>query len=118
MGSERRGLRCHALHQTAIAANGINVVVEDLETGPVVSAGEPLLRDRHADACGHALSQRAGRGLDAGYPVILRMTRRLTVELTETADVVDRDRGLSQPFIIRVHCLCAGQMEYGPEQHR
>ena len=43
MAGQRRRLRSYALHQTAITANGINVVVEDFEARLVVAAGEPLL---------------------------------------------------------------------------
>ena len=64
MAGERSGLRADALHQAAVAAYGVDVVVEEVEAGPVVAAGEPLARDRHADAGGNALPQRTGGRLD------------------------------------------------------
>src|SRR5262249_57943356 len=42
MTGQRRRFGPDALHQTAISTNGIDVVVEDLEAGSVVAAGEPL----------------------------------------------------------------------------
>ena len=118
MAGERRRLRAHALHQAAVAADRVDVVVEQLEARLVVAAGQPLARDRHADAGGDALPQRTGRGLDAGYPVIFRMARRLAVELAEMADVVERDRRLAQALVVGIHGLGARQEEHGPQQHR
>ena len=46
------------------------------------------------------------------------MTGRLTVELAEPADVVERYRRLPQSFIFGVHGACPGKMERGPQQHR
>ena len=44
MARERRRLAGDALHHAAVAADRVDVVVEDLEAGPVVAVGEPLLR--------------------------------------------------------------------------
>ena len=118
MAGQRRCFRRHALHQAAITTNGINVVVEDLEARPVVLTCQPLLRDRHANACGDSLSQWTCRGLDARHPVVLGVTGRLAVELAEPPDVIERHRLLSQRFIAGVHCPCAAEMERRPEQHR
>ena len=118
MAGERRRLRADAFHQAAVAANRVDVVVEEVEARLVVAAGEPLARDRHADAGGDALAQRAGGRLDAGDPVIFRMARRLAAELAEMPDVVERDRRLAQPLVLGVHRLRAGQMQHRPQQHR
>ncbi len=105
---QRRSFRADALHHAAVAADGINVVVEHLEARPVVTAGEPFLRDRHADARGDALAERTGRGFDAGHPVVFGMPRGLAVELAEMADVVERNRGLTQYLVIGVYRLGPG----------
>ena len=118
MAGQRGGFRADALHQAAVAANGVDVVVEDLVVRPVVPAGQPLARDRHADAGGNPLTQRTGRRLDSRDPVIFRMPRRLAVELAEMADVVERDRRLAQPLVLRIHRAGARQMQDGPQQHR
>ena len=118
VAGEGRRLRRDALHQAAVAADGVDVVVEDLEARPVVAVGEPLLGDGHADAGGDALAERAGRRLDAGDPVVLGMPGRLAVELAEPADVVERHRRLAEPLVVRVHRLRLREMQHRPEQHR
>ena len=50
--------------------------------------------------------------------MVLRMARRLAVELAETADVVERHRRLPQPLVVGVHRLGPGEMQHRPEQHR
>src|SRR5262249_49463558 len=107
-----------ALHKAAITAYGIDVVVEDVEPRPVVAAGQPLARDRHADARSNTLTQRTGCRLDPRDPVILRVPRRLAVELAETADVVERDSRLAEALILRVHGPRARQIEDRPQKHR
>src|SRR5262249_21144854 len=107
MSGQRGRLRADALHQAPVAADGIDVVVEDLEARAVVATGEPPPGDRHADAGGDPLAQRAGGGLDARNPVILGVARSLAVELAEMADVVEGDGELSQALIFRVHRPCA-----------
>src|SRR5258705_5229174 len=114
MTGQRCRFRRNALHQAAISANGVNVVVEDLEAGLIEVAGKPLLGDGHADARGDALAQWASRGLDARHPVVLWVTGRLAVELAEAPNVVERYRWISQPFIFGIHSTRAGEMECRP----
>ena len=111
-------LRRDPLHQAAVATHDIDAVIEDVEARAVVSTGEPLLADGHAHAGGDALAERAAGGLDARHPVILGVPRSLAVELAEVSDVVEGDRGLSQPLVVGVHGPGPGEMEDGPEQHR
>ena len=92
MAGERGGLRADAFHQAAVAADRIDVVIEDVEARLVVAVGQPLSRNGHADAGRHALAERAGRRFDARDPVIFRMPRRFAAELAEMSDVVERDR--------------------------
>src|SRR6516164_6709111 len=66
MAGERGRLRADALHQATVAAHSIDVVVEQIETGLVVMAGEPFPCDGHANACGDALTKRTCRGFNAG----------------------------------------------------
>src|SRR5438552_8668646 len=83
MACQGRSLRCHAFHQTAIAANHVHVVVEEIEARLVIATGEPLAGDRHADTGRHALPQWPRGGLDAGNPMVLGMAGCLAVQLTE-----------------------------------
>src|SRR2546430_7898553 len=48
--AERGRFSRHALHQAAVAAHDVNVVVEDREPRSVEAGGEPLLGDRHPHA--------------------------------------------------------------------
>ena len=110
----RGSLARDALHHVAVAAQRVDVVVEQLEAGPVEVAGEPAGPDRHADAGGGALAQRAGRGLDAGGQPVLGMPRAWAVELPEALQIVQR-RPRPRPSAIRLH---AGEVQKGIEQHR
>src|SRR5438132_3968970 len=92
VGGERRRFRADALHHAAIAAHRVDLVIENVKARAVVVVREPLLRQRHAYAGGNALPERTGRGFDARDPVVFRMSRSLTVQLAETADVVKRYR--------------------------
>src|SRR5262245_30354883 len=114
MAGKRCRFRRNSLHQTTISANGVDVVVENLEARFIEAASEPLLTDRHADARGNTLAQWASRGLDTRYPVVLGVTRRLAVELSETLDVVERYGRVSQSFIFGIHSAGASQMKCRP----
>ena len=115
---QRGRLGADALHQTAVSAHDVDVVVEDREAGFVVAVGEPLLGDRHPHARRDALPQRPRGGFDSRYPVILGVPRRLAVDLTEAADVVERHRRPPEPLVIGIHGARPGEMQDGPEQHR
>ena len=99
---ERGRLRGDALHQAAVPADRVGLVAEDLEAGLVVALGQPLLRDGHAHAGGHALAERPGRGLHPGHPAVLRVARGPAVELAEVADVVEGHRGVPEPLVLGV----------------
>ena len=57
MARERRRFRAHALHQAAVAADRVDVVVEEVESDLVVARSEPALADRHPDAGRDALAR-------------------------------------------------------------
>ncbi len=102
-----------ALHHVAVAAQRVDVVVEQLEAGTVEVLGQPARADRHADAGGGTLAEGPGGGLHArGHPV-LGVPGAGAVELPEALDVVERHRGAASA--VRLH---AGQMQQGIEQHR
>src|SRR6516165_11363578 len=118
MARQRRRFGSHALHHAAIAANRIDVVVEDLEVGTIVPIREPSLSNGHADAVGNTLSKRSSRGLDTRNQVVLGMTRSLTAELAEVTNIVERNRGLPKPFVFGIHRSGASEVKHGPQQHR
>src|SRR5687767_10056006 len=77
-----------ALHQVAVGADGVDVVIDYLVPDPVVSARKETLSQRHPDAVGEALSQGTGRRLDAGGEEVLRVARRPRFPLPEVLDVL------------------------------
>ena len=82
-----------ALHHVAVAAQRVDVVVEQLEAGPIEMLGQPARADRHADARGGTLAQGPGSGLHAGGHPVLGVPGTGAVELPEALDVVERHRG-------------------------
>jgi hypothetical protein len=94
-----------SLHQAAIAAERIGVVVDDGEAGAVEFIGKELLRERHADRIRHSLAERAGRGLNTQREVVLGVTRGLAAQLPERLQVLDLEG-------------VAGQIKQGIQQHR
>ena len=96
MAGERRRFAGDAFHHAAVAAQRVDVVVEHLEVRAIEVAAPSTAGDRHADAGGDALAERAGGGLDAGGPAVFRMAGALAVELAEALDVVERDRELAE----------------------
>ena len=118
MACQRGSFGRDAFHHAAVTADGVDVVVEDVEARFVVSVGEPFLGDGHADTGGDALAERAGRGLDAGNPMVLRMARGLAVELTKSANILERNGGLTELLIVSIDCLNFGEVQDRPEQHR
>src|SRR5262249_1862496 len=69
MAGQRSRFRSHALHQAAVTANYINVVIEDFEVRSVEMTGEPLFCDGQADARCDALPQGTRGGLYARRPM-------------------------------------------------
>ena len=115
---ERGGLAGDTLHEVAVAGEGVDVEVEELEAGVVEARRQPLRGDRHPDAGRDPLAERAGGGLDPGGQPVLGMPRALRAELAEALDVVETDRGLADHLVIRVDRPDPGQIEERVEQHR
>ncbi len=104
VAGEAGRLRRHPLHQVAVRDQGVDEVV--LEGVP---GAEPRrehgLAERHADAVGEALPQRAARDLDARGVPELGMARGPGVELAERLEVLDGE-------------IEAGEVQERVEQHR
>ena len=112
MAGDRGRLGGHALHQVAVAAEHVGVVVEHGVAGAVVVGGEPLGGDRHADGVAAALAEGAGGRLDAGGHVMLGMARADAVELAKLLDLVEgHGRRSARP-------ADAGEMDQRIEEHR
>ncbi len=103
MAGERGGLGADALHQVAVGADPVGVVV--LHLAAVLLAQEAL-GEREADGVRDALAERAGRDLDAGGVMDLGVARRARAPGAEVSDLLQR------------HVRVAGQVETGVQQHR
>ena len=115
---QRGGLGADALHQAAVAAQRVDVVVEQLVAGPVERGGLPQPGDGHADAGGDPGAQRAGGALHAGGPAVLGVAGALGVQLPEPAQVLQRDGGLADDLVVGVDRLDPGQVQHRVQQRR
>src|SRR5271170_1216984 len=111
MPGQRSRLCRHPFHHTTIAADSVNVVIKHLEVRLIKMAGQPFAGDGHADARGHALTERTGGGFDARHPVIFGMTRGLAVELAKPSDVIECHRRLTEYFVISIDRLNTGEVK-------
>src|SRR5258707_15095783 len=102
MTRERSSFRRNSLHHASIPAHCVNALVEYIEAGPIVPASQPFLRNSHTNAGGDTLAERPAGRLHSGNPVIFWMARRLAVQLPEPLDIIQRNRGLPQPFVLSV----------------
>ena len=118
MTRERGRFARYALHHVAVAAYGIDVIVEHREIRPVEVLRQPPSGERHAHAGAATLAQRAGCRFDARREVIFRMTGAFAAELPKPLDVVERDRGLAQTLVFGIHRFHAAEMKHRIEQHR
>src|SRR5574340_1299986 len=105
MSGQRGCLRGDAFHQVAVADDRIGGVVDDLETGTVVTRRHLRFANRHAHRIGKPLPQRAGGGLYAWRMPPFGMPRCLAAPLAEIPDVVQRQ-------------VVTGEMQQAVEQHR
>src|SRR5436305_12401720 len=85
---DRRGFRRDALHQVAVTADAVDLVIEDLVPGPVEERPQVFSGDGHAHRIAKALAQGAGRGLNARGQQVLRMAGRPAAPLAKLLDVV------------------------------
>jgi hypothetical protein len=115
---KRGGLIGDPLLEVAVPAEDVDVEVEQLEAGGVVTGGEPLRGDRHPDAGRDPLAKRPGGRFHAGGPAVFRVPGALGVELAEALDVLEAHRGLADDLVVGVDRADARQVEQRVEQHR
>ena len=102
---QRAGLVRDAFHQAAVAGEHPGVVIDDVVLVGVVAGGQQFFGQRHADAIGQALPQRAGGGFHARRVLALGVARRHGMELAEVLELFHRQ-------------VVAGQVQHAVEQHR
>ncbi len=101
---ERAGLVRDALHEAAVAAKRIGVVVDDVVARSIECGGKDSLRECHADRIGEALAERPGRRLDARRAAVFGMPGRLRMQLAKAPQLVHRQ-------------VVAGEMQQRVKQH-
>ena len=82
---ERGGLAGDPFHHAAVAAERVDVVVEEIESGAIEVAGQPAFGDGHADAGRHALSQWAAWSSRRQTSSGIRGGRGIGCQVVETA---------------------------------
>jgi hypothetical protein len=87
--SDRGRFLAEPLHQVAVRADHIGVVVDDLLPRPVEALRQEALGDRHAHRVREALPQRAGGDLDPRRVPALWVPRRARAPLTELRQVLE-----------------------------
>ena len=89
MPRERRGLRGDPLLQVAVRDDGEDTVVNHRVPWAVELCGEAALCDRHTNAVGEPLAERASGGLNAGGQAELWMPWCERAPLAERLEVVE-----------------------------
>src|SRR5262249_39518824 len=84
MPRKRDGFAGYAFHQVAVAADGVNAVIKNIEPRLVVGGRQPFSRDGHAHSVTHSLAERAGGGFHTGGEMRFGMSGSAAVELPET----------------------------------
>ena len=103
VAGERRGFVADALHEVAVAADAEHVVVAHARHRSAPAGASR--RSRCPTAFGDALTERAGRDLDALRVAVLGVAGRARAPLAELAEVVELEAE-------------AGEVEHRVEQHR
>ncbi len=118
VAGDRGGFGGDAFHQVAVAAEDIDIVVEQFGVRLVEVRAQPAAGNGHADGIAAALAERPCGGLNARGDAVFRMARRLGIELAEGFDVVETDRRLAGRFAVGVDLLDARDVQQAVEQHR
>src|SRR5579864_7512676 len=117
MPCEGSAFAADAFHQVAIAADGVDVEIEELEARLVEIGGQPFCSNSHSDAVGNSLAERAGGGFDAGGDVRFGMTGSAAAELAKSLDFVHGDRKFFLNFTIFVYGAHAREVQCGIKKH-
>ncbi len=80
-----------AFHQIAVAAKAVGVVIDNVETGPVINRSQMLLRHRHAHGHRESLTERSGGHFHAVGIAVFGMSRCLRSILPKLFEVRDRE---------------------------
>ncbi len=118
VAGDRGGFGSDPLHHVAVAAEDIDIVIEQGGVRLVEVRAQPAAGHGHADRIAAALAQRAGGGFYAGGQAVFRVAGRLRIELAEVFDVVEADGGLAGRLAVGVDLLDARHVQQAVQQHR
>ena len=76
-----------SLHEVAVRAEGVCVMVDHPMSGSIEAGREPLLGEGHPNRVGDALTQRAGGGLYSWSLSVFRVSGCPAPPLTEVLDL-------------------------------
>jgi hypothetical protein len=91
LAGDRCGLAGDSLHQVAVGADDVDVVVDDLVPGAVEAVGEEALGDGEADGIGEARAERTGGRFDARGDEVLGVPGGARLPLAELLQVVEAE---------------------------
>ena len=115
---DRRRLARDAFHHVAIAAEHVDVVIDDREAIAVVTRSQSPLGDRHAHRIAATLPQRPGGGFHPGGHAVFRVAGGFRPHLAEVLDVGQAHRRQAGLVAVGVDFLDPGQVQRRIEQHR
>src|SRR6202035_1274422 len=105
MPGQRSGFVTDPFHKVAVAANAVDVMIDDLMSRPVVTRGEPCLRDCHPDAVRETLPQRSSGDVHAHGVASFGVAWCFAAPLAEVLDLVQCK-------------IVSGQMKKTVQEHR
>src|SRR5271170_2476891 len=88
MSRQRCSFLADALHQIAIAADRVSVVIHNLVPWPVISCCQPRLSHSDADPVAKPLPKRSSSNFDPWCLTALGMPWRVATPLSETFDLL------------------------------
>ncbi|CAM6364341.1 Uncharacterised protein [Klebsiella pneumoniae] len=95
----------NAFHHTAVAHEGVGVVVDDIVSRTVELRRQGFLGDSHPDRVSDTLAQRTGGGFHACGVTDFRVTRSFGVQLAEVFQLFNRQ-------------IVASEVQQAVNQHR
>ena len=118
MSRERSSFARHTLHQVSIAANRVDIEIENVESRTVEILRQPFTGNGHAHAIPCALAERPRRCFDSGGEVRLGMPRSPAVDLPESLDLLHGDGRIVCNSSLSVDRAHSRQVKRGVEKHR
>src|SRR6266705_1160136 len=103
MRRQRRRFAANTFHKIAIRTDRVNVEIKNLVARTVEVRCLPLAGNGHSNTVSHALAKGPGCSLDSGSNVRFGMSRGPAAQLTETLDLLHRNREFLGDVSLVVH---------------